>query len=147
MHITLSEHRLIALFKTFGENMKEYGHDLNDQYISGPYNRRDPIQKGLGPVMAAGSVILEGTDQLWAGVVDQKLEKPTGIAGRLRRDTKLLLNDVVTLHPLRAVGDVFRIGLADIPLDIGDTIGGFRLNERSRMQQAMAKETSYDMAA
>lgn len=125
------EQRLILLFKTLGENMKTYGNDLQENYITGPYHRRDVIQKGLGPVMAAGSIILEGPDQVWAGIVDQKLERPSGIAGRTRRDLKLLLKNVATVHPLRAFGDVFRLGFSDLPLDAGDAIGGFHSSENS----------------
>lgn len=147
MRMFLAERRPVFLFRTFGENLKSYGKDLDKQYLSGPYDRKDPIQKGLGPVMAAGSLILEGTDQLWAGVVDQRLDVPTGIAGRTRRDIKLLLKDIVTLHPLRAIGDGFRLAFADVPLDIGDTVGGFRLNDRHRMDSAMTKEPLHATAA
>lgn len=120
-----SEQRRIFLFKTFGENMKEYGKDLKT-YISEPYKNGDPIQMVTGPVMAAASLILEGPDVAYAGIVDQSLQSPEGTFGRITRDTRSLANNVFTLHPLKALGDASRLVFSDIPLTIGDAVGGFR---------------------
>lgn len=121
-----AESRLLCWFKEVGSNLKTYGSDLGQEYITGPYQKNDVIQKITGPVMAAASVILEGTDQIVAGVVDQKLEPSNGILGRMRRDGKEFLKDVVTLHPIRAIADGFRLATSDLLLDIGDIVGGHR---------------------
>ncbi|UPA22339.1 hypothetical protein K8942_04800 [Candidatus Peribacteria bacterium] len=121
------EARCIHLFKEVGSNLKTYGKDLGQEYITGPYQKHDAIQMITGPVMAAASVILEGTDQIVAGVLDQKLEPSNGTLGRMRRDGKEFLKDVVTLHPIRAIADGFRLVTSDLLLDVGDAVGGHRM--------------------
>jgi hypothetical protein len=123
--IRSGEQRLVGLMQTMGENVQIYGHSLNDKYISGPWKRGDTIQKVTGPVAAGVSALLEGTDVLWSGLVDQKLEQPSGLLGRMTRDTKAFVRGVVMLHPLRAAGDAWR-GLTSSPiLDGIDALGGF----------------------
>jgi hypothetical protein len=118
------ESRLTFWFQEVGSNVKTYGSDLGQEYITGPYKKNDAIQMITGPVMAAASVILEGTDQIVAGVVDTKLEPPSGALGRMRRDGKELLTDIVRLRPIKAITDVFRLATSDLLLDVGDIAGG-----------------------
>ncbi len=128
--INFGEERLLSLFKPLGENVKTWGGDTKENYLTGPWKRGDNIQKITGPVAAAAATLFELPDYLYAGVVDQNVKPASGIAGRVRRDTGLLLKDIVTLHPLRAGGDAFRLVFNDVPMDSIDLIGGFRRNER-----------------
>jgi hypothetical protein len=141
------EHRLLNAFKEVGPNVKEWAADVNDHYLTGPWERKDPIQIATGPLMAGASALFEGTDQIWSGMVDQKLERPHGMLGRFRRDTRLFLKNVFTLHPLRAIGDGFRLVLADPILDGGDLLGGFRNDEVSRAQMKARGEVHHALAA
>ncbi len=120
----LTEHRLIAAMETMGNNLKEYGRDLREEYLEA-IGSDDPLQKVMGGVGAAASVVLEGTDVLWSGLVDEQYARPSGIVGRTRRDAGLLLKNVVTLHPLRALGNGWRLLTSDLPLDAIDVVGGF----------------------
>ncbi len=117
------ESRLAYWFQELGPNLKTYGSDLGQEYLAG-FKKGDPIQMITGPVMAAASILLEGPDQLIAGVVDKKLEPPRGALGRIRRDTGALIKDVLTLHPFKAAADAFRLPGSAL-LDAGDTIGRF----------------------
>ncbi len=123
--VTFGEARMIFWFKEVGSNLKTYGSDLGQEYITGPYKKHDPIQMITGPVMAAASVILEGPDQLIAGALDIKLEPSHGTLGRIYRDTRSLVKNIFTLHPARAVADAFRLPGSAF-LDIGDAAGAHR---------------------
>lgn len=120
------ESRLLSFFKEVGANLKTYGNDLKDEYIVGPYENNDVIQKITGPIMVAASAILEGTDQIVAGIVDTRLEPPDGVLGRMRRDSWEFVTDVATLHPIRAIAAGFRVATSDLILDVGDAVGNFR---------------------
>ncbi len=137
-----AEHRLLSFFREMGPNVKEYWNDVKKEY-GGAIKNGDALQKGLGVVGGASSLFFEGTDQLWAGLVDKKVEPPQGPAGRIVRDTKEFLNDVVTLHPLRAASDVFR-GISGIPMDAIDLVGGFHQGynhaTRSQVQALMSEQ-------
>lgn len=142
------ERHLIGLFQNVGDNMKTWWNDTSDTYVTGPWKEKDPIKMGLGPVMAVGSTVLEATDQLWAGIVDQKLERPDGgILPRIRRDTRLLFKNIFTLHPLRAIGDGFRLVTSDPFLDGGDLIGGFRHGGIGHMRMTTHDDVERVMAA
>ena len=124
------EARLIFWFKEVGPNIKEYGGDVWDQYLAGPYKRRDPIQAIMGPPMAFLSLIGEGTDQLVAGTVDQKLQRPNGFLGRMNRDGREFLDNIGDGSFIKAAVTGFRLATWDLLLDGGDAAGGFR-NKRS----------------
>lgn len=130
------ELRLVYWMKEVGPNLRTYGKDLGKEYFTDPYTRKDAIGMVTGPVMAAASVLLEGTDQIFAGIVDQKLTPPSGPLGRMRRDGKEFLKDVVTLHPIRALADGFRLATSDLLLDAGDLAGGHHQKLQSYSQAA-----------
>jgi hypothetical protein len=75
--------------------------------------------------MAAASIILEGPDQIIAGAVDQQLKRPSGALGRIRRDSRQMLGNLFTLHPLRAAADGLRLVTSGAILDAADVVGGF----------------------
>lgn len=116
--------------------MKEYGKDVGSTYIASGFKEKDPFKVVTGAVMAPLSLILEGPDQLYDGALGRAYESPTGIAGRTRRDIKLLLKDVFTLHPLRALGDAWRLATSDLILDAGDAIGGHTRNRAAALLAA-----------
>lgn len=124
-----SEARLIKRESGFGEHMMDYGRDIRDTYLS---NKKGILDTTLGAVMTAASVIAEGPDQAYDAILGREYHRPSGIAGRTRRDIGLLLKDVVTLHPLRALGDAWRIATSDLILDGGDALTGNRLSARNR---------------
>ncbi len=142
-----AERRMIRLFKTFGPNLKEYGRDLMDTYVAGPVKSKDPVQMVMGTVGGAMSVVLEGTDAVWSGIVDEPLERPEGLVGRTRRDLKLLLQNNI-VHPIRSIGNIWRLLTSDIPMDFIDTVGGFHQGYRSRMASVLQnREVPVQMAA
>jgi hypothetical protein len=121
--IHIAEHRLLQRMGTFGEHMKDYGKDIGS-YVTAGFKEKDPIKAVTGAVMAPLSVLLEGPDQTYDAFLGREYQRPEGIAGRTRRDVKLLLKDIVTLHPLLALGDAWRLGTSDWILDAGDALGG-----------------------
>ncbi len=125
---TIGEQRLTFLMREVGSNAAEWGRDIRDEYLVGPWQRGDNIQKIAGPFAAAASTVLELPDYLFAGAVDQRVEHPRGIFGRTRRDLGELLGNVVRLRPLRAVRSGWSLATADIPLDGIDMLGGFHRN-------------------
>lgn len=132
-HSIMRENRLLAEKEAgFWQNFRSYTDDLGETYISDSVTERDPIKMATGVVMLPASLILEGTDQIYAALVGQKYQKPSGPAGRIVRDTKLLAKDVFTGHPLRAIGDAFRVVTADWILDAGDLLGGHHMHEGIR---------------
>lgn len=133
-----AERRLIRLFKEVGNNLKSWGGDTFDRYIKGPVEQGNPVKTVMGSVMAAASTLLEASDALVAGVVDNRIpfRERTGL--RTTRDAGKFLENVVTLHPFRAASDAWRIATADLPLDAGDVIGGFTGSTRARVQSALA---------
>jgi hypothetical protein len=134
---SLRESRLIALRESsFGDHMKDYGHDLKDTYISG---RKGTFDRVAGAAMIPVSAILEGPDQIFDGILGRKYEAPAGVAGRTRRDIKLLFKDVFTLHPIRAAADAWKLATSDLILDSGDLVTGSRINKtRSSVSHALA---------
>jgi hypothetical protein len=117
-----SEHRTIG----FMEEIQSYGRDLKNTYLDA-WKGNDTLAKVTGAGMAGLSAVLEGPDRLYAAAVGQRLENPNGILGRTRRDIGQLLQNVVTLHPLRALGDAWRLGTSDLLLDGADAITGHRI--------------------
>lgn len=118
------ERRLTYLLRNIGSNLKEYGGNAAEKYFKNPYRSKDTLKKITGPVMAAVSAVLEGPDQIIAGAIDQQVIRPSGPLGRIRRDSKQLMKDVFTFHPIRAVADGLRLP-SDVILDAGDAAGGF----------------------
>jgi hypothetical protein len=131
----LAERRLIALMDTMGDNLREYGRDWSQTYIVEPWKSNDPVQVIIGGVGAAASAVLEGTDVLWSGLVDEKYEPPDGMAGRITRDVRLLVTNIGTFHPLRAVGNLWRLATSDIPLTFIDVAGGFHESSSATRSQ------------
>ncbi len=122
--VRFGEARMTYLMKNIGSNLKEYGSNAGEKYFKRPFQSKDTFKMITGPVMAAVSAVLEGPDQIIAGVVDQQVIRPSGSLGRIRRDSKQLIKDVFTFHPIRAVADGLRLP-ADVILDLGDAAGGF----------------------
>lgn len=120
-----AEHRLLGKNAGFGSHMADYGRDLGRTYFS---NKKGLVDRAGSAAMAGLSVVLEGTDQLYDAVLGREYIAPAGIAGRTRRDLKLLFKDIFAFHPLRAAGDIWRLGTSDWILDGGDMITGNRLN-------------------
>lgn len=126
------ENRLIFRQResSFGEHMKEFGKDLWDTNIAG---KRGVFDRISGGVMAAVSTVLEGPDHVYDAALGREYIEPKGIAGRIMRDTGLLAKDIFTLHPLRALGDAWKLLTSDWILDAGDAITGNRLKTRSAL--------------
>ncbi len=137
-----AEQRLIALFDEMGPNVKKYWGDVKENY-GNAIKSEDNFQKAMGVVGGAASVVLEGTDVLWSGMADEPYVRPKGIAGRIRRDTKALLGNLnpIDFHPIKAVGNGWRLLTSDIPMDTIDIVGGFHQDSgtatRSQVQALM----------
>ena len=138
----VGETRMIALRREgesgFWEHMQDYGRDIGNTYISQGIGEKDPVKTVTGAFMLPLSVLLEGPDQVWSGITGQRYEAPRGLIGRTRRDMGLLLQDIFTLHPLRAAGDVWRMATSDWILDTGDVIGNHQHGTRNQMKHARA---------
>jgi hypothetical protein len=130
------ESRTIYLFKNGLENTK---HLLKDEvwntYLVSPYKKGDTIQMIGGPVMAFANTILAGPDAIYADAVDSRLESHNRF--RIVRDTRMFFQNVMTLHPLRAAGDAFRVVFNDPILDGGDALFGFRHDRLGAQGSAM----------
>ncbi len=124
------ESRLLAksngIGSEIGPNIKTYSHDLWNTYFVDPYHSGDTIEQISGPFVAAASVLLEGTDVLVAGVAGKHLVPPSGPMGRTVRDFKELGSDIIHVHPIHALTDVFRIATTDLLLDIPELATGHR---------------------
>lgn len=120
MRYGIAESRLL---KKFMEEMKSYGNELNDRYLSA-WKEKDNLKKVTGTALAGLSAALEGPDRAWGALMGQNLKTPNGILGRTRRDAGELLKNVVTLHPLRAMGDAWRLVTSSPILDTADAFGG-----------------------
>ncbi len=110
---------------SFGDHMKEYGRDVRDTYFTG---KEGIVDQTLGAVGAVANVALKGTDQLYKGIVGQRYNSPHGIAGHTIADTKSLIKNVFTLHPLRALGDASSLVFSDVPMDAVNLLTGNGLN-------------------
>lgn len=93
-------------------------------YIEKPWTEGGTYEKVTGPVAATISLIAEGIDQGVSRVIGQPYEAPQGPMGRTIRDTRLFVQDLVTLHPLRAARDAFSVVTSDWIADGADLIGG-----------------------
>ncbi|MDD5041260.1 MAG: hypothetical protein PHX87_03235 [Candidatus Peribacteraceae bacterium] len=135
---SVRERRLTALFKEVGSNLTSWGKDTADRYIAGPVEQQNPVKAVMGSVMAVASAILEAPDAAVAGAFDNpvKYEGRTGL--RTTRDVGQFAKNVVTLHPIRAVTDAWRVATTDIPLDLGDAVGGFTGHTRTRAADVLA---------
>ncbi len=143
MFSSVRQHRLCQL--KVGENYGTYGETLGSYFKQG-WKEKDAIKLAAAPFMAIGSILGEGLEPLAAGVVNQKLERPAGIAGRTRRDVKALVGDIVHLRPFAAIRDAWSLVTSDIPLDAAEAIIGYNQNgTRHSAQRAMKKE--YALAA
>lgn len=137
---SLRESRLIHVRESgFGEHMKDYGRDIKETYLQ----NKKGLDRGLGAIGAAASVILKGGDELFKGAIGQKFHSPHGIAGHTRADLKSLVGNVVHFRPLRAAGDVWSLATADVPLDTinlltGNNLSTNRSNTRSDVHKTLA---------
>ena len=129
------ESRPCFWFKEVGNNFKEFGRDTFDTYLKQPVQKKDAVQAVMGPVGVALNTLLTAPDALIAGIADKKLETPKGT--RTGRDIGEFVNDVVTLHPIRAVLDVIRLP-GSFGMDAFDAVGGFRNGTRSKVEQTLA---------
>lgn len=121
----LAEHRLTGVFREVGSNLENWGKSTADKYIGQPVEQGNVIKTALGTVAAVGSLILEAPDALVAGALDNKVDfDRSGL--RTTRDLGMFTKNVLTLHWLRAATDGWRIATTDLPLDLVDTVGGFR---------------------
>ena len=129
---TTAERRLTHLFKEVGSNLSSWGKDAADRYVVGPVEQGNPVKAVMGSVMAVASTILEAPDAAVAGAFDNRVtyEGRTGL--RTTRDVGQFAKNVLTLHPIRAITDVWRVATTDIPLDLGDAVGGFTGRTRAR---------------
>lgn len=138
---SLKESRLLyERESTFGDHMKAYGQDLKETYIE---DKADLVDRTLGIVGAAANVVLKGPDQLYKGIVGQPYNIPHGIAGHTITDTKSLIKNVFTLHPLRALGDASSLIFSDIPMDAvnlvtGNGLGHTRRNTREAIDKTLS---------
>jgi len=121
-----------------GENYKAFGQNIGSYFQEG-WNEKDPIKLAVAPFMAVGSALGEGLEPLASGIVDQKLERPEGFAGRTRRDLGLLLSDTVKLKPLSVIRDVWSLATSDILLDGAEALVGYhQRNNRFATHQTLA---------
>ncbi len=143
MFITVREHRLCQL--KVGENYNAYGKNLGSYFTQG-WKEKDAIKLVAAPFMAVGSLLGEGLEPLAAGVVDQKLERPMGFAGRTRRDLKALLSDTVHLKPFSVIRDVWSLVTSDVILDGAEAMIGYNQNS-TRYSAKRAMEQNHALAA
>jgi len=102
--VSFAESRPVFWFKEVGPNLTTWGKDLK-RYVDQPYKEGNPLKAGLGAVMIVSEGVLRSLDMVFAGIVDQKKEAPSGFMGRTTQAGGQLLKNVVTLHPLRAAGN------------------------------------------
>jgi hypothetical protein len=134
--IHLREQRLIHLFKEVGPNLRTLGEDIKSTYITGPLQKKDPIQIGMAAPLVIASAIADGFDAAYAGIADQKIDAPDGgLGGRTRRDLKEIMKNHIR-HPIHTLLSGLRL-ISDIPMDTLDIVGGFRHGARSRMQRLL----------
>lgn len=145
------EARPVRWFQEVGSNFGTLGRDIRDTYLTGPYKKNDNLQKLTGPVVGFVSGAAEAIDYGLAGALDEKLEAPTGIFGRTRRDLGGVLKNAVQLRPLRFGASVLRAISINPLLDTGDVLLGFKHGAatRARVAQALADDTApeYRLAA
>ena len=131
--VSAKEERMLYLFKEVGSNMKTWFGNARDNYVVNPVNEGNYTKAAAGVVVGGAGVIMELPDYLISGVIDQRLDPPTGTFGRTRRDIGTLLKDVVTLHPLRSLADASRLAFTDIPMDGLEVITGTQNETHSRV--------------
>ncbi len=122
----------------FSGHMKEYGRDVKTTYIDG---KKGVVDMTLGAVGAAANLVLKGPDQLYKAAVGQEYNAPHGIAGHTIADTKSLIKNVFTLHPLRALGDASSLIFSDIPMDAINLVTNNGLNHSTRSTRAAIDKT------
>jgi len=137
----------IHWFKEVGPNLKTWGTDVKENYIDKPIEEGNALKAVLGAGMVVAEGVLRGPDMVFSGIVDQKKEAPSGLMGRTRQTTGQLLENVVTIHPIRALGNVSELAFSfPWALDIADaTIFDRASASRSKVKAAM--ETDYATAA
>lgn len=131
---SIGEHRKTYLFKEVGPNLKTWGGDTMETFVNGPLKKKDYVGATMGSFAAAAALVLEAPDQIYAGIVDKKLEPPKGT--RTGRDLRELGSDVVNFRPVSTVLDGLRL-FSSIPMDIIQTVGGFQRGNRGAMQNVL----------
>jgi len=127
-----AEKRPLHLFRELGPNIKTWGKDVNDTYLTGAWKSKDPIKRAAGLPMAAASTFFESLDYVYAGIADDHLEAPDGgIAARTRRDIGDIVKNNIR-HPIRTLFGGLRL-LTDVPMDTVDLLAGYRHSGRGRM--------------
>lgn len=92
--------------------------------------------------MAALSLLFEAPDYVYAGIVDEKLKTPEGtLTGR---DIKKIVTNNVR-HPIRTLLSGIRL-ISDVPMDIADTMLGFKHNSTAMIQAQTRNELSRTLA-
>ncbi len=146
---SIRERRLAFWFGEVKPNVVNWGKDVKKNYIDDPIVRKDPLKTVLGVGMVGAEAVLRFPDMVWAGVVDQKKDAPTGFMGRTRQASGQLLTNVVTIHPLRALGNASEL-VFSFPwaLDLADATIFNRDNTRSAVAKVMKeREPQLAMAA
>ncbi len=105
--------------------MESWGKSTADKYITQPVEQGNAVKTVLGTAAAGMSAILEVPDAIVAGALDNKVNfNRPGL--RTTRDIGMFTKNALTLHWLRAATDALRIPTTDLPMDLIDTVGGFR---------------------
>lgn len=138
---SLRESRLLFYEREsgFGEHMIDYKNNLVATYVA---DKDGVVDYVLGGVGATANLLLKGPDHLYKAAVGQEFVNPTGIAGNTWADLKSLFDNVIHVHPLRAVGDAWSLATADVPLDVINALTG-NINENTHY--AMMEQTRADL--
>lgn len=134
------ESRLLGLFKEVKSNAVTWGKDVKHTYFDEPIAEGNPVKTVAGIGMIMAETVLRLPDVLYAGAVDQRKSAPEGFMGRTRQATGQLVENVVTVHPLRALGNASEL-IFSLPwaLDIADaTVFDRAASSRQQIDHALA---------
>jgi hypothetical protein len=132
---SLRENRPVFIGREIGSNARTWFDDVNGTYIQQGIREKDPIKIGVGIPMAVASTFTELGDYLMAGAADQRLEPPSGLMGRTRRDIAAIAQNNIR-HPIRTVLSGVRL-ISDVPMDGVDVFADYRHGSRASLIETL----------
>ena len=128
-----------SILGTAGANLRDLYRQSYESHIGHPLKDGNPVKATLGSALFIGESVFNTFDAAAAGIAGQRLERlPAYSFARTGRNISTVANEtlsgignLLTLHPIKALGNGLRAGLGvirapfDGVLDAGDMTLGF----------------------
>jgi hypothetical protein len=140
---SIGERRMPAYEMKVGANLGAVWEELKEDMGEAVRSKNDPIKLMMAPIVGAARIVLKAPTAVGLGIVGKEAEKHTGYeTGHTIKEAgkELFKNPLAAvLHGLNVIDSAL--------LDTIRAVGGYQGTTRTKMAQAMNRETAYTQAA